>query len=535
LKNIFYHILFSLCLFVPNAVCALEPGDIAKDFALRDKNGSIVTLNSLRAGAEATVLELVSIYCDACRKKVPRINALLNKYEKDKVRVIAVALANEQPEIETETAHWNAQYPILPDPEKTTLYLYGAHNVPQIYVIDRNGIIRFSGNADDLSEIERIIQKLLSGKASRAQEGDEAPEIRLHDMNGTPVRLDFTRHSAGTILGFFSEDNRKSRRRAKFLRDLSKALEDTPAAVYVLVPDSFNGDLQDMASSLGERVPLLLDHDAAVFRQYAVTDPSEIVIVSGSGRVMKRACPQDEGYILRLVRRPAAAASALDLQDLMHASLKRALPDALSIKPFSVADTTIYVATHADGSKSYARTVHKDILCEVCSDIAFVQIIDQDGLYKAFEIVLPFESYGRQMDATAFLRQFIGKSYHQPFVAGANADIVTGATKSSVKFIEALNENEKIFSQFIDDPSFDSTFRLKVCFLEQAEIEHAMLLYTREQRTAPRSIEEVARYCENAVLPQCPAGGSYILTTFNDIPRVLCTVHGLDPQSSMIH
>jgi len=535
MKYIFIQIsilLFALSL--PYAAGALEPGDIAKDFALRDGSGRIVTFNSLRAGARATVLELISIYCDACKKKVPQINALLNKYDAGKVKVIAVALANEQPEIDAATSKWNAQYPILPDPDKTTLYLYGAHNVPQVYVIDDAGIIRYSGNADNLAEIERIVEKLLSGTSTPAQEGDTAPEISLHDVHGTPVHVDFFQHSAGTILGFFSDDSRPSRRQAKFLKKLCDSLPDDSGVIYGLIPASFEGDPHKMARTLGDRIPLLIDTGASVFRQYGVASPAEIILVSGSGRIQKRNCSPDTAYILNLLRHPEPM-SAADVQSQMTAALKRAIPDAVSIKPVTVGDATIYVGSHAGGGKSYARVVHKDILCEVCADIAFVQVIDQEGLYAAFELITPFESYGKPVDASGFLRQFIGKSYHHPFVAGANADIVSGATKSSLKFIEALNENEKIFSQFIDDPSFDATFRLKVCFLEQAEIEHAMLLYARAHHKPVTDIADAAPYCSGGTLPACPSGGTYLVTVFNDIPRVMCTVHGLDPQSSMIH
>lgn len=522
-----------LVLVFPHKVGALEPGDIAKDFALRDKRGAIVTLSSLREGADATVLELISIYCDACKKKVPRINALLDKYEEGRVKIIAVALANEGPEIEAETSKWNARYPILPDPDKTTLHLYGAHNVPHIYVIDKSNVIRYSGNGDDLAEIERMIDKLIAGTSAPAQEGDAAPEISLKDLHGKLTTIDVFQHSAGTILGFFKDDGRQSRRQAKFLKNLADELSDVPGAVYALIPDSFKGDPRKITKEFYERIPVLVDANGLIFRQYAV-DASEIILVSGSGRIRKRNCPPDVKFMLNLIRQPQPV-TAPDVQSRMASALKRALPDALTIKPVSVADATIYVATHESGEKSYARLVHKDILCEVCTDIAFVQVIDQEGLYKAFELVMPFESYGKQVDATAFLRQFIGKSYHHPFVAGANADTVTGATKSSLKFIEALNENERIFSQFIDDPSFDATFRRQVCFLEQAEIEHALLLYSRDRHKQPNSIEDAATYCTDGKLPVCPGGGSYLITVFNDIPRVMCTVHGLDPQSSMIH
>ncbi len=161
-----------------------DVGEAAKDFALQDAGGGIVTLRSLMQGHKVTVLEFLSIYCDACQKKVPQLNSLARKYDAGRLRIIAIALANEQPEVTAAMNQWGVAYSFLADPEKSTFHLYGIHKVPRFFVIDQGGIIRYSGTADDFSGFEKTIEGLLSQTTAARkllQPGDDAPPLKLTD------------------------------------------------------------------------------------------------------------------------------------------------------------------------------------------------------------------------------------------------------------------------------------------------------------------------------------------------------------------
>lgn len=419
--------LFGLFLILNAQFChGLDVGDAAKDFALKDASGAVVTLRSLMQGADATALEFLSIYCDACKKKVPQLNGLAKKYAPGRLRIIAIALANEQPEVTAAMTDWGVTYSFLADPEKSTFYLYAIHKVPRFFIIDRAGIIRYSGNADSFPDFEKAIESLLAQPATQKtlQPGDAATPLKPADERG----------------------------------------------------------------------------------KAATTTTEE--------------------------EQPAASAG----QQIAEA-LKLAMPDARSIDPVRLPEATIYIGTDVRGKKTYARLVKKDILCEVCTDVEFIETFDPNGKYRSLVLVRPFEVYGKQVDTTKFLQQFIGRSYHQKVVAGSNADIISGATKSSLKLIEGLNETEKVFAHFLSDPAFDTTFRQSVCFQNQAELELALHLYQREH-DAPAGdilVKNLESYCPEGKLPQCPSSGEYKVTMLNGIPRIMCTVHGIDPQSSMIH
>jgi hypothetical protein len=170
----------------------------------------------------------------------------------------------------------------------------------------------------------------------------------------------------------------------------------------------------------------------------------------------------------------------------------------------------------------------------VCSDVRFFYAIDQQGIFRAARLLEPLDYFGKPIDAGDFLDQFIGKSFHEQFYAGANVDVISGATKSCSAIIREMNKAEAVFRGYTADPAFDAAFRSKICFMQQAVIEWAINLYMRNS-TSPEDLPPLSRVsalCPGGTLPRCPAGGTYKVIRFNNIPRVLCTHHGLDPEAS---
>jgi hypothetical protein len=88
----------------------------------------------------------------------------------------------------------------------------------------------------------------------------------------------------------------------------------------------------------------------------------------------------------------------------------------------------------------------------------------------------------------------------------------------------------------LQKPPFKDEFTKEVCFLNQGELEAALERYQREHGArSTLELRDLAPLLPQGRLPQCRAGGAYRITTFNGISRVMCTEHGLDPRSSMIH
>jgi peroxiredoxin len=510
----------------------LDIGDAAKDFALPDAAGGMFTLNEATRGAPATILEFLSAYCEACQKKAPYMNGLFQKYGSQGLRIVAVALANDQQETAGIIKDWAMPYPVIPDPEKKTFYLYGIHKVPQVFVIDGSGVIRYKGNGDDRKDLEKTIEGLLANKSSGSEglkPGDKAPVLTLTDVQGNPASVQFRNDTEHTVLAFFSE----SEAEARTLNNLLCGLHGQGSIrIYGILPATFEKKGPALTDSC--RIQLLVDRTAQAAQLYGVTRPPEIILLSRSGYVRQRNAPRSAAELADLLRPAIVPGQSLDDKQLAG-YLRTAMPQASSIRPIRMGDReTLYIADTSRG-KRLARLVKKDILCEVCTNVVFIMTIDENGIYKNITLVNPFELYGKKIDAAAFTRQFIDKSFHEQFALGTNADGITGATKSCAKFIEGLNETGAVLSS-LQKPPFKEEFKQAVCFLNQGELEAALRQYQRERGGKSKvDIRDLAPLCPQGKLPQCRAGGTYRMTVFNGISRVLCSEHGLDPRSSMIH
>ena len=536
---------YLLCLLAFAAPArALDVGDAAKDFALPDASGTMVTLNEITSGAPATLVEFLSAYCEACRKKAPYMNDFYAKHSPRGLRMMDVALANDQQEAAGIVSEWKIPYPVLPDPEKKTFYLYGIHKVPQIFVIDGSGTIRYKGNGDDRENLEKVVEGLLAGGGKAGGQGsagnpgepvkpgDKAPEITLATLKGAAAGVQLSDDISNHILAFFSDSEQDNRDMARMLCSL--AGQGAPGIrIYGILPGAMEKTGAGLAGQCAG-LQVLVDRQGEAFGKFGVTKAPEIIILSRSGYIRRREAPHTAKELADLLQPAIASASTIGEKQLAE-YLRQSIPGASSIRPIRLADgQTVYLGDTAKG-KRLARVVRKEILCEVCTDVFYIMTIDEKGLITNITLVKPFELYGKPIDAGAFTRQFIGKSLKERFTAGRNADAITGATKSCGKFIEGINETEDVLSS-LRKPPFDAAFRETVCNLNQGEIETALLRYQHEHPGSREvDIKGLAPLCPGGKLPQCPQHGEYRLTVFNGIARALCTVHGLDPRSSMIH
>ena len=520
-------------MFLTENLPALETGDASKDFALRDNNKQIHTLGNIILNTEVTLLELISVYCHSCIMKVAEINQIADEYSEKGVSVIAIALGNNQLEVNTFIEKTGVKYPVFADPKKTVLHLYGIHKVPQFFLIDNSGIIKYRGTAKDIKKIKSEIDILLDNSGMFLHAGEPAVEFSLPDMNNKTVDVIFLKNHQNTTLAFFTGDDDQNISQACILSQIYKENINKGIKFIGVISKSFSGRIRNFADKCSIKFPLLIDKTGEVFELYTVFTTPEIVVVNKNGRVQIRIQQTTYNELLRLHKQEADySENGSHEQNLEF--LRQMLPESIAIESMPLSNETIYVLRDTNNIKSYAHFVKKNILCNVCSDVHFVYILDQKGVFQNIVPVIPFELYGTTIDASNFLKQFIGKSYHTQFAGNENVDIISGATKSSLLLIDGLNETESIFSKYIDDSSFDSAYRNKICFTKQAEIERAFFVFNRKHGIPLENINinDVEPYCHSGKIPLCPSGGKYEKIIFNNIPRIMCTVHGLDPESS---
>ena len=475
-----------LMLLWPGASAALDPGDAARDFALPDGSGRIVTLSDIRQGANLTVLEMVNMYCDTCRSMTADLNKLADTYRQRGVRFVAVALANTPQEVSRMTSSWNMTYPVLADPDKTTMHLYTAARVPQFYIIDSGGIIRVRENFSRAKKLQKKIDALLESAPAVPVAGDEAPPFTLENQFGDTVAVAYALRNQNTILGFFGADDDANRAYARVLARQYDRFRLIGLRVFAVLPGSFAGSIRNFVSENELTYPVLIDRSQDVYRLYGVEAVPEIVVINERGRIMLREHERTADDLQALFATAAPRAPGFESAQAREAFLKSMLPGVRMFKPFSIGRETLYLGVDQDGRMLLVRFVFKDIMCDVCTDVHYAYTLDAKGIIRHIALVLPLELRGTPMDASPFINQFIGRRFDGELVPGTNVDIITGATRSSTVFIEGLRETADIVQPLVHDESFSKKFKAEACFLEQAELELALNRLRTQGRTVVR-------------------------------------------------
>lgn len=171
-----YHILIVGMIFLVTGLAAhagsfFKVGEPAPNFALTSLDGQPVSLQQLKG--KVVVLGLFHI-CEPCLIQSTNLQKV---HEATKGKPVAVIGVNSSGDSRADVLDFvkefpvKVTYPYLLDPEKKTDKLYGGGKfIPNVYVIDQNGMIRWqrvgnfftdgklAGHDAILQEVEKLLQ-----------------------------------------------------------------------------------------------------------------------------------------------------------------------------------------------------------------------------------------------------------------------------------------------------------------------------------------------------------------------------------------
>ncbi|HKT52672.1 MAG TPA: TlpA disulfide reductase family protein [Candidatus Angelobacter sp.] len=152
--------------FHPTQSAGPGTGSLAPDFDLKvlDGNGKTMKLSSLRG--KAVILDFWATYCGPCKIEMPWFVELQNKYGKDGLQIVGVAVDDAGEKAISEFTHkMGINYPILIGTEKVADLYGGLDGLPTTFFIDRSGKIidRQLGLISESVIVDNIKKGLASG------------------------------------------------------------------------------------------------------------------------------------------------------------------------------------------------------------------------------------------------------------------------------------------------------------------------------------------------------------------------------------
>lgn len=166
-KSVLVKIIFTLtltCLFLA-ASFAVEPGysvgKEAPDFKLMPVGGGKpVSLSQLRG--KPVVVVYWAAWCGPCRKEIPELKKLYDKYSPKGVQFVSIAVGWKQSEDDVakfKTAQ-SLPYQVLFDKDNKVAQEWKIQSIPTNLIIDLDGVIRYREYAI-FPEAEDILQSMI--------------------------------------------------------------------------------------------------------------------------------------------------------------------------------------------------------------------------------------------------------------------------------------------------------------------------------------------------------------------------------------
>jgi thiol-disulfide isomerase/thioredoxin len=144
-------------------IAEAQVGKPAPLFTVADVDGVKYDLKELRG--KVVVLNFWFIGCGPCRREMPELNKLVEKYKSKDVVFLAFEV-NDNPPAKVKMITMNSfNYTQIPSKRNDVESKYKVQTYPTSYVIDQSGIIRFGMTAYNpfkLPELDKTIEKLLS-------------------------------------------------------------------------------------------------------------------------------------------------------------------------------------------------------------------------------------------------------------------------------------------------------------------------------------------------------------------------------------
>ena len=150
----------------------INPPVKAKDFTLEDLKGSAVSLKDFQG--KVVFLNFWATWCGFCRKEMPSIERLWQKFKEEDFVILAVDFEEGGDWVRSFVEENGYTFPILLDPTGEVTYTYRIPQPPTTYLIDPEGMI-FAGIGQErdwaTEDVFKLIEHLLPKTETNGSEG----------------------------------------------------------------------------------------------------------------------------------------------------------------------------------------------------------------------------------------------------------------------------------------------------------------------------------------------------------------------------
>jgi len=145
-----------------NGCINTKKGGEAPDFTMKDTHSNTVTLSALKG--KFVLLDFWASWCGPCRRLTPLLKAIREKYQEEKLTIIALSLDDDEQAfkaaLEKDQPTWTQ---IFADDNLRNSYAIGS--IPHLLLIDGRGMVVYNmeeENDYDIKKLEKLLQETIA-------------------------------------------------------------------------------------------------------------------------------------------------------------------------------------------------------------------------------------------------------------------------------------------------------------------------------------------------------------------------------------
>ncbi len=137
-----------------------EVNQPAPELTLFDLDGKEVSLSDFRG--KVVLLNNWATWCPPCREEMPEFKIYYDKYKDQEFQIVAIEAGDPEDDVRNFVEREGLDFVVLLDPENKSLITFQQYTLPNSFVIDRDGNLRFSWlGAINGPTLEKFVTPLL--------------------------------------------------------------------------------------------------------------------------------------------------------------------------------------------------------------------------------------------------------------------------------------------------------------------------------------------------------------------------------------
>ena len=123
----------------------------APELSLQNINGQTESLADFRG--QVVLVNNWATWCPPCKAEMPTLAAYYNEHNPEGFTIIAIEAGESLESVSQFANDFNLKFPVWLDPDGASLNAFGNGNLPNSFVIDRSGTVRYAWTG----EISRVM------------------------------------------------------------------------------------------------------------------------------------------------------------------------------------------------------------------------------------------------------------------------------------------------------------------------------------------------------------------------------------------